>query len=144
MNWRPRTLTSSASVSRRLALGAGMASAGALAFGQSAAAAPAFPLTVALPDGIRPEGITSGPGTRFYVGSLADGRIVAGDLRTGEVGTLLPGASGRQLRGLFWDRWSGLVWAAGNVGTEGHVWAVDGRTGEVVSDTVVPDAVFLN
>ena len=41
------------------------------------------PKTVNLPDGIRPEGITSGPGTRFYVGSLADGRIVTGDLRDG-------------------------------------------------------------
>ena len=44
-----------------------------------------LPDTVALPDGLRPEGITSGPGTTFYVGSVSDGRIVTGDLL--EVGT---------------------------------------------------------
>lgn len=102
------------------------------------------PETVALPDGLRPEGITSGPGTRFYVGSLADGRIVAGDLLTGASSTLWAGSAGRALRGLFWDSRTNLVWAAGNVGDEGHVWAVDGTTGAVASDTVVPGAEFLN
>ncbi|MGL4178522.1 MAG: hypothetical protein ACRCSN_20890 [Dermatophilaceae bacterium] len=145
MDQIPRTRTSSTTFSRRLALGAGLASAGALTFGDPAvAASPGFPLTVALPDGIRPEGITSGPGTRFYVGSLADGRLVAGDLRTGAVGTLLPGEPGRSLRGLYWDRRTDLVWAAGGLGDEAHVWAVDGRTGAVVSDTIVPGAAFLN
>ncbi len=99
---------------------------------------------VSLPDGIRPEGITSGPGQRFYVGSLADGRIVAGDLRSGKSKVLLPGATGRQVRGLFYDDRSGLVWAAGNVGDVGRVWAVDGRTGAVKANIKVEDAVFLN
>ena len=64
---------------------------------------PGAPETVPLPDGIRPEGITSGPGTTFYVGSLADGRIVRGDLLTASVSVLLPGAAGRQIRGLYRD-----------------------------------------
>jgi sugar lactone lactonase YvrE len=102
------------------------------------------PETVDLPDGIRPEGITSGPGTTFYVGSLADGRIVTGDLLTGSVSVLLPGAAGRSLRGLFHDAGTGLVWAAGGDGTGAHVWAVDTSSGAVVSDTPVPGAVFLN
>jgi len=102
------------------------------------------PETVPLPDGIRPEGITSGPGTRFYVGSLADGRIVAGDLLKATSSTLLAGATGRALRGLFWDARTNLVWAAGNVGAVAHVWAVDGTSGAVVQDTVVPGGVFLN
>ena len=38
------------------------------------------PETVALPDGFRPEGIASGPGTTYYAGSMANGRIVTGDL----------------------------------------------------------------
>ncbi|MEO7268937.1 MAG: hypothetical protein ABIW49_07010 [Knoellia sp.] len=97
-----------------------------------------------LPDGIRPEGITSGPGTRFYVGSLADGRIVAGDLLTATSTTLLAGETGRALRGLFWDERTDLVWAVGNVGSEAPIWAVDGTTGAVVQDTVVTDGVFLN
>jgi hypothetical protein len=102
------------------------------------------PRTIDLPVGIRPEGITSGPGTTYYVGSLADGRIVTGDLIEGTVDTLLPGATGRSIRGLYWDRRTNLVWAAGNVLAEAHVWAVDADTGEVVSDTVVPGAAFLN
>lgn len=100
--------------------------------------------TVRLPDGLRPEGITSGPGRTFYVGSLADGRIVTGDLCSGEVEVLLPGAPGRQLRGLFHDQRTRLLWAVGNVGTTGHVWAVHTRSGRVVADIVVPGAVFLN
>lgn len=105
-----------------------------------------LPETVRLPDGIQPEGITSGPGTRFYVGSLNDGRIVTGDLAEGSrsVRVLLPGATGRQLRGLRWDGRSGLVWAVGNVGTVAHVWAVDARRGTVVADVVVPGGGFLN
>ena len=100
--------------------------------------------TVPLPDGLRPEGITSGPGTTFYVGSVSDGRIVTGDLRTGGTRVLLAGATGRSLRGLYRDPRTGLVWAAGGLGTEAHVWAVDGSTGAVVADVPVPGGVFLN
>jgi len=134
---RPPRLT------RRAALGL-TGAAGLVHLTQPGATASPTPTTVALPDGIRPEGITSGPGTTYYVGSLADGRIVTGDLLDGTVRTLWPGAPGRQLRGLQRDARSDLVWAAGNVGAEGHVWAVDGGSGTVVSDTVVPGAVFLN
>ncbi len=102
------------------------------------------PETIALPVGIRPEGITSAPGAIFFVGSLADGRIVTGNLRTGSLRILLAGAAGRQLRGLFHDTRTGLVWAAGNVGAEAHVWAVDDITGAVAADVIVPGAVFLN
>ena len=106
------------------------------------------PETVALPDGLRPEGITSGPGTTFYVGSLANGRIVTGDLLApvSPLPTLLPGAAGRSLRGLFWDGHCGVVWAVGSTdsGTVGHVWCVDDTTGQVMHDIVVPGSVFLN
>lgn len=100
--------------------------------------------TVPLPDGIRPEGITSGPGTTFYVGSLADGRIVTGDLRRRGTRVLLPGTTGRSLRGLFRDRRTGLVWAVGGLGADAHVWAVDGSSGAVVAAVAVPGGVFLN
>lgn len=102
------------------------------------------PDTVRLPDGLRPEGITSGPGTRYYVGSLADGRIVTGNLCRGTSRVLLAGAEGRSIRGLSWDRRTGLVWAAGSVDAEAHVWAVNGWSGRIVSDTIVPRGVFLN
>ena len=136
-----RTVLATAAGSALVALTASAASA---AGAVSVTARSAAPRTIDLPIGIRPEGIASGPGSTYYVGSLADGRIVTGDLLDGTVGTLLPGATGRQIRGLYWDRRSGLVWAAGNVGEEGHVWAVDAETGDVASDTVVPGAAFLN
>ncbi|HYN66037.1 MAG TPA: hypothetical protein VES93_04055 [Ornithinibacter sp.] len=103
-----------------------------------------LPDTVALPDGLRPEGITSGPGTTFYVGSLSDGRIVTGDLLRRGTRVLLPGATGRSLRGLYRDPRSRLVWAAGGLGAAAHVWAVDGSTGAVVAAVAVPGGVFLN
>jgi sugar lactone lactonase YvrE len=48
-----------------------------------AAADPPFPETIALPNGLQPEGIAI-RGRSFYVGSLATGAVVRGDLRTGE------------------------------------------------------------
>jgi hypothetical protein len=63
---------------------------------------------------------------------------------------LLQGAAGRQLRGLYRDARSGLVWAAGNIGvpdtagSEARVWAVDGASGAVVANVLVPGARFLN
>ena len=100
--------------------------------------------TIPLPDGLQPEGITSF-GSTYYVGSLNDGRIVTGSLvRGGPATVLLPGATGRQLRGLAFDVRTGLVWAVGNVGTVAHIWAVDSRSGRVASDTVVVGGGFLN
>ncbi len=100
--------------------------------------------TIALPAGIQPEGITS-VGSTYYVGSLNDGRIVTGNLlRTGTSKVLLPGATGRQLRGLQYDARTRLLWAVGNVGTVAHIWAVDARTGRIAVDTVVAGGGFLN
>lgn len=103
-----------------------------------------WPDTIALPDGFRPEGIASGPGTRAYVGSLANGAIVAVDLRTGRLRTLWPGEAGRAVRGMMVDPRTGLLWVAGQLGPVGHVWAIDTRTGAVVQAIAVPGAVFLN
>ena len=103
-----------------------------------------------LPNGLRPEGITSGPGTRYYVGSLADGRIVTGDLRRGGPSqVLLAGATGRQIRGLYWDKRTKLLWAVGNQGqarTPGtaRIWAIDSRSGAVAREWTIADALFLN
>jgi hypothetical protein len=47
-------------------------------------AAPAFPDSVPLPNDFAPEGIAVGTGSTFYVGSLVDGDIYRGDLRSGE------------------------------------------------------------
>ncbi|WP_152364910.1 hypothetical protein [Microlunatus speluncae] len=103
-----------------------------------------WPETVALPDGFRPEGIASGPGTRGYVGSLADGAVVAGDLRSGRLRTLWPGATGRAVRGMMFDPRTGLLWVAGQVGPAGFVWAIRAWRGTVAHTAAVPGAAFLN
>jgi hypothetical protein len=59
-----------------------------------AAASPAaekpFPQVVQLPTGFQPEGIEVGRGTTFYVGSVANGALFRGNLRTGKGASWLP------------------------------------------------------
>jgi hypothetical protein len=102
------------------------------------------PETVALPDGFRPEGIASGPGTTYYAGSMANGSIVTGDLLTGGQSVLLPASPGRAIRGLFFDDRSGILWFVGNVSTVQWVWAVDTSDGSVVFGQAVEGAGFHN
>src|SRR5215207_3489001 len=64
-------------VAAMLALAGGVATA-------APAGADVLPKVISLPDGFRPEGIATGPGATFYVGSLADGSIYRGSLLTGE------------------------------------------------------------
>ena len=71
----------------------------------TAAASETFPKIIQLPNGFQPEGIATGRGHNFYVGSLAGGAIYAGDLRTGMGQVIVPAradrasAPGRQLAG---------------------------------------------
>jgi sugar lactone lactonase YvrE len=98
---------------------------------------------VGLPVGFRPEGIASA-GRTFFSGSLADGRIWRGDLITGKGAVLVPGVTGRSLRGMQVDRRTGLLWVTGNEGATGIVLAVNARTGAVTRRIEVPGARFLN
>jgi streptogramin lyase len=100
--------------------------------------------TIALPTGFRPEGIAAGHGKTFYVGSVADGRIWVGDVKSGEGRVLVAPVTGRSLRGLLLDKRSGWLWAVGSQGAEGLVLAVSARTGAVKASIAVPDALFLN
>ena len=108
------------------------------------ARAPAFPDSLPLPDGFYPEGIAIGSGQDFYVGSLLDGSLYRGNLRTGEGEVIAPGAAGRWLVGLDHDARSGLVWGAGIDAGAGAVLAFDAATGELVHVVAVPEAGFLN
>lgn len=102
-----------------------------------------FPTTIALPDGFQPEGVTSGRGKTFYAGSLADGRIYRGDLRTGEGEILVDGVEGRVAVGIQYDaRRGGRLWVAG--GPTGAVTAYDARTGAELGRWEVPESGFLN
>jgi hypothetical protein len=108
------------------------------------ARAPAFPDALPLPDGFYPEGITIGTGQDFFVGSLLDGSLYRGDLRTGEGEVIAPGAPGRWLVGLDHDPRSGLVWGAGIDAGAGAALAFDAASGELVHVVEIPDGGFLN
>src|SRR6266511_1545907 len=72
-----------------------------------------FPARIDLPNGSFPEGIESGPGTSFFVGSLLDGTIWKGDLRTGSVAVLAAGAPGRASAGIAYEPGLDRIWVAG-------------------------------
>ena len=97
----------------------------------STSAAP-FPDNIPLPDGFQPEGIASGRGTTFYVGSIPTGAIYRGDFRTGEGEILVEAQPGRSAIGLKYDSSSGLLFVAG--GATGKAFIYDAATGELVAE----------
>jgi hypothetical protein len=117
-----------------------------------AAAAPAggsgnFPAGIDLPNGFAPEGIESGRGTSFYVGSLVDGAIWRGDFRTRVGAVLAPGAPGRATVGMAYEASRDRLWVAGGgppVAGTGDVRVYDGSSGALLA-TYHPSGVgFLN
>ena len=110
-------------------------------------AAPArpFPEVIPLPNGWQPEGIVSGRGTDFYVGSLADGSIYKGDYRTG-AGEILVDAppDGRIAVGLAFDPRTDYLFVAGQ--TLGEAYVYDTITGESVAkyNLTLRGAGFVN
>ena len=97
-----------------------------------AAPAKAFPDVISLPNGFQPEGIASGNGTTFYVGSIPTGAIYRGDLRTGEGGVLVQPQAGRSAIGLKYDERTGLLFVAG--GPTGFAYIYNGQTGAKVDE----------
>lgn len=84
----------------------------ALTFVALPASAGPFPHIVPLPTDFQPEGIAVGAGSTFYVGSLHDGDIYRGDLRTGD-GALFVDTAGRAALGMRVDRAHGYLVVAG-------------------------------
>src|SRR5919106_2241865 len=93
----------------------------------TAVAKSAFPETIRLPDGFRPEGIAI-QGNTFYAGSIPTGAVVRGNLRTGQVGPLVAGVTdgSKAAIGLKVDR--GRLWVAGGPTGKGFVYSAS--TGE--------------
>jgi sugar lactone lactonase YvrE len=119
--------------------------AAAIVSGGAPAAQQAFPAVIQLPPGFQPEGIEVGKGTTFYVGSVANGAIYRGNLRTGEGTILIPGEAGKAATGIELDNRSRL-WVAG-AGT-GKAYVYDARTKALIrtytfaaSDTFINDVV---
>jgi len=115
----------------------------ALVLAGSPAAAATFPERIPLPDGFYPEGIEVGAGPDFYVGSLLDGAVYKGDLRTGQGAVLAAGAEGRFLAGLKYDGRSGLLWAVGGDGQGTELFAFDAASGELIHEIAI-SGVFIN
>jgi sugar lactone lactonase YvrE len=102
-----------------------------------------FPPLIVLPNGFAPEGISTGRGSSFYVGSLADGAIYRGDLRTGAGAVLVSGEAGRVAVGNEVDSRNRLFVAGGPTGF-GRVY--DARTGKLLKEYAftAPGTGFVN
>jgi sugar lactone lactonase YvrE len=110
-----------------------------------AATDPQFPARIDLPDGWAPEGITAGLGDSVFVGSLANGAIWRGNVRTGRGRVLVPGIDGRMAVGVEYEARRNRLWVAG--GPSGKVRVYNASTGRLLktySFTGGADGIFLN
>ena len=96
------------------------------------------PSSIPLPVDFQPEGIAVGEGNTFYVGSLWDGDIYKGDLRSG-AGSLFVDVDGRVAVGMRVDEARHWLVVAG--GGTGHAYVYDTRDGSTVADLVLGAAV---
>ncbi len=101
-----------------------------------------FPATIAVPPEWRPEGIASGRGTDFYVGSIPQGAVWKGDYRTGRGAVLVPPHAGRNHTGLKYDERGKRLFVAG--GASKGIYVYDARTGADVRTYPIADAGFIN
>ena len=127
-----------------LALLAVAPAAGGSAAGQSC---DNFPARIDLPDGFFPEGIESGPGTSFFVGSLQDGAIWRGDLRTGAGAVLAAGAPGRASAGIAFEAKRDRIWVAGvgpPLNGDSDVRVYDASSGALLATYQPPGVGLLN
>ena len=109
----------------------------------AAAPAKAFPDVIPLPEGFQPEGIATGKGHTFYVGSIPTGAVFRGDLRTGEGEVIVPAQEGRAAIGLKYDERTGLLFVAG--GPTGFAYIYNGETGENVEELqLTTGPAFIN
>jgi sugar lactone lactonase YvrE len=101
------------------------------------------PDVIALPKGFAPEGIATGRGSSFYVGSIPTGDIYKGSLRTGEGSLLVDAPDGRSATGLKVDRRNRLFVSGARTG---QAYVYDARTGDEIEtyQLGVPQASFIN
>jgi len=112
-----------------------------IVMGPHPAVAASRPTTIPLPDGFRPEGIAT-RGDDFFTGSLANGAIFKGSLRSGEGDIFVPGMPGRVAVGLSTSK--NTLFVAG--GPTGNAYAYHTRTGEElgVFDLTNATSTFVN
>lgn len=103
-----------------------------------------YPDRIELPAGFQPEGITIGKRPVAYLGSRADGDIIAADLRTGDLRTVSEGLGvGFPSIGLKVDK-RGLLYVAGGGAGTGRV--ISARTGKILANYTFTTATptFVN
>ena len=81
--------------------------------------------SIPLPNGFSPEGIDVGTGSTFYVGSLRDGDIYRGDLRTKEGAVFVDAPSGRTAVGLKADVAGRRLFVAGGPTGRAFIYDLD-------------------
>jgi hypothetical protein len=96
-----------------------------------------------LPTGWQPEGVTT-DGDDLYVGSLATGRLLRADLRTGRTTVLPRSETGKPAVGIDYDRRRHVIWVAG--GESGEIRAQSARTGRLLATYRLPKTAerFIN
>ena len=125
-----------------------LSTAAALAIGVVLLAVPShaadkpFPHVIQLPTGFQPEGIEVGRGTTFYVGSVANGAIFRGNLRTGTGAILVPGAAGKSATGIEFDNRNRLFVAGASTG---NAYVYNAATGALLRTySLAPAPTFIN
>ena len=137
----PRSRLDSPPRSIRAAVALAVAGLLALAIAAPGLAAAPGPSQIDLPDGWSPEGITAGPGTTVFVGSLSASGIYQADVRTGE-GSVLEGTEGTFGVGTEYEADADRLWVAG--GPTGQVNVFDASSGELLETYSFSPAGFLN
>ena len=102
----------------------------------SATSRATFPDVISLPNGFNPEGIASGKGTTFYVGSISTGAVYQGDFATGTGEILVPPQDGHSSIGLKYDPRSDYLFVAGGMTCKAFVYS--GTTGETSTTCAMP------
>ena len=100
-----------------------------------------FPARINLPNGFFPEGIENGRGTSVFVGSIANGAIWRGDVRTGSGAVFAPGAPGRASIGIAYETSRNRLWVAGggpSIAGSGDVRVYDASSGELLRTFNIP------
>ena len=127
---------------RRLALVLAAVVAAAIPVATPASAGPTiFPNVIDLPGGFFPEGIAIGKGQTFFTGSLVDGAIYKGDLRTGDGEVFVEGVAGQLAVGMDVGRRTRRLFVAG--GPTGTARVYDTRNGDLLADIAL-GAGFIN
>jgi hypothetical protein len=122
-----------------------LAALGSLSVASPPATAARSTERIPLPDGFQPEGIHVSPDGTFYAGSILDGTILQGDVKTGQSHVLVTPPAGRLSAGM--EVHDGLLYVAGgptgvfvyDAATGGSVRAFSVGAGDFVNDVVVTE-----